>query len=131
MSSRFVKPETVRLDLSGGDWIEIKAALTNLEQRRMTTAGLRQETTLTGMTTGQVNIDWVAAQMARQEAYLVEWSFRGEDDKPVAVSRVTIGALDPDTSAEIDAALDAYITARELVKKAPTGTTIPEAKSTL
>lgn len=110
--NRFVVPTTVRLEISDGDWIEAKERLDFGEAQALAGAGLRQSGSILS---GQpdVQLDLAAYKIARMVAYLVDWSFRDGDDRPVDVSREAIRALDPATAAEIEAALDAHIEALE------------------
>jgi hypothetical protein len=121
--NRFVVPGTTRLALSDGDWIEIKTQLTYAESERLKVAGLSRKQRTAGLSSGdnqELEFDLGAYNPARIEIWLVEWSFRGADDKPVAITKNAIAALDPDTAAEIHAALDAYLEAQEAEKKAKT-----------
>lgn len=128
----FVKPEVVRLELSDGEWIEIKKRLTAGEQRQVTTAGMKSMNTA-GMdresrndaenTNVNINIDWTAMMgMARAVMYLTDWSLRDvESDKPVELTPDAIRALDPDAFTEIDEAIDKHIESMEREKKATAG----------
>ena len=103
---RFVTAATVRLELSEGDWIEVKERLSYGEQQR-----------LTGMAVGRagdggIHLDYARYEIERLATWLVDWSFRDDQDKPVALSKKAIENLDPDTADEIDAALNAHIEAR-------------------
>lgn len=114
---RFVSPETVRIDLGNGDWIEVKKELTVGEEMRFRSAGLQKANGK-----AEVDIDWTAMAFARVEAYLVDWSARGKDDKPVKVERSAIEALDSESFAAIDTAIQAHMAAVAAAKKAPSMT---------
>ncbi len=114
--SRFVQPATVRLALSDGDWVEAKARLTYGEQSRLEAAAFGN---LKGIKPGQdaeVGFDFAAFQLARLQVLIVAWSFRDEQNRPVAVSRSAIEALDPDAAAEIADALERHLEAEESPK---------------
>ncbi len=114
--SRFVQPATVRLALSDGDWVEAKARLTYGEQSRLEAAAFGN---LKGIKPGQdaeVGFDFAAFQLARLQVFIVAWSFRDEQNRPVAVSRSAIEALDPDAAAEIADALERHLEAEESPK---------------
>lgn len=123
--SRFVLPESVRLPLSDGDWIEVKRKLTSGELRRMQGAGFvyaRDPEKPEGYT---VEIDNHRLSTARVATYLVDWSFVDDQDKPVKLlddprGRLQqIDALDPDTLDEIDKAIDAHLEAQAKEKESP------------
>lgn len=110
---RFVQPETTRLTLSDGDWIEVKKKLTVGEQR----AAFQQ-------IVGEVNQEgWRRPNMkmmglAEVAAYIVDWSFRDAADKPVPFSVSALEGLDTESYDEIDAAVEAHIKAMEAEKDA-------------
>ena len=112
MRNRFVLPEVVRLDLSDGDWIEVKKRLTNGERRRLNTAALSKSVAIGGESTNEVDIDFAEFGTARALAYLVDWSFRDAQGLRVEVTRSAYESLDEETSDEIDKALDAHIEAQ-------------------
>lgn len=102
--NRFVTSETVRLDLSDGDWIEVKRRLRYGEQQALAFAAM------TGRKPGdEVTMDMARFNVARLNTWLVDWSFRGADDKPVPFSPAAVDALDAATAEEIHAALDRHM----------------------
>ena len=115
--NRFVVPSTVRVDLSDGDWIEIKERLTYGEQQRLSSSALTRM--ISGEDAG-IELDFEKHSLMRMETWLVDWSFVGPNGKPVGITRRAISALDPDTAAEIDAAITAHIEALEAAKNPPT-----------
>ena len=102
--SRFVRPETVNLDLSDGDWIEVKSRLTYGEQQSFAMGHLRYDSK-----TERVEADLTESNIKRFATWIVDWSFVDEDGKLVAVSKSAIANLDPEAADEIDKALSAYI----------------------
>ena len=134
--SRFVRPDIRRLELSEGDWIEVKGTLTAGERAALNSASLQTSVRprVPGMleeinTSQEVRVDFGRASLARMEMYITDWSFRDEKDKPVKVSRAAIAALDQETADEIEAALDKHVTEQAEAKKAMTGTPTPEDRS--
>ena len=117
---RFVVPNVVRLGLSDGDWIEIKERLDFGETQALTAATLAQDGNLAGGDAPTLRLDLGAYKVKRMLMYLLDWSFRDVDDKSVQVTEATIKALDPETAAEIDAALDAHIAGIAANPTAPT-----------
>lgn len=112
---RVVRPETVRLPLSDGDWIEVKKRLTAGEARAV--MGRMVKT----MTPGE-KIELDPLQVGRSKAleYLVDWSLIGPDGKSLAIrdqSRSAIGplldSLDEESFGEITKAIDDHEKAME------------------
>jgi hypothetical protein len=116
--NRFVVPSTVKVDLSEGDWIELKERLTYGEQQRLASSALSRMTNA-GADAG-IDLDFEKHSLMRMETWVVDWSFVGPNGKPVEITRRAISALDPDTAAEIDAAITAHIEALEAAKNPPT-----------
>lgn len=112
-SNRFVMPEVVRLDLSDGDWIEVKRRL-NVAERRSITSRAAKGGVSTDST--RVFVDANEMEFAKVEAWVLDWSFVGADEKPVKFSAEAVRALDPNTFAEIIDAIDAHEKAEEAVK---------------
>lgn len=115
--NRFVLPNTVRAELSDGDWVEIKERLTYGEQQRLAGGALTKMSGAAGE--ASIDLDFERYNLLRMETWLVDWSFVGANGKPVKISRAAIAALDTDTAAEIDAALTAHIEELEAAKNPP------------
>lgn len=101
---RFASAGTTRLELSEGDWVEVKDELSYGERQRLLAAGVR----MNGLDTAEVTVDWTAINVLDMELWLVDWSFTDEQGKPVPVSADAIRALTEEAAAEIDAALTAH-----------------------
>jgi hypothetical protein len=118
--SRFVKPEVVRLELSGGDWITVKNRLSAGEKRSIFALMVKS------MHAGEkVAIDPARAQIAQLVVYLVDWSLTDDTGKLVPIKDApaefvmqALDNLDADSYAEIEQALERHLTAREEEKKA-------------
>lgn len=106
--NRFVQPDIARLDLSDSDWVEVKERLTYAEHQRLYSSMLR--TVKEGGGDGEIGVDLGRFNLLRLETWLVDWSFRDANDKPVPLTRAAIENLDPDTVREIDEALDRHQT---------------------
>ena len=117
---RFVAPETVRIELSDGAWIDIKKALTAGEEKSYRSAGFRRVSQQDGTGRNEVDVDWTAMAFARVEAYLLDWSAKKPDGKDMPVSRSAIRALSQESFDEIDEAIKARIEATDDEKKATT-----------
>ncbi len=121
--NRFVAPKTVRLHLLDGDWIEIKERL-SIGDARQATASFIGSYTKDGARTPNME----TLGMGEVLAYLIDWSFRDAQDKPVKVSLAAIKGLDLETYAEIEAAISTHAAAldaadAEREKKIPNGET--------
>ena len=134
--SRFVRPETVKLDLSDGDWLIVKRRLTAGEERRAFTRSVKPAELGKRL---EVNVDAVA--LAKVVAYLLDWSLVDDSgavvpvrDASTADVEAALDALDPATFREIHDAITAH-EARELEalateKKTRSGATGSAAIST-
>lgn len=104
---RFVVPDTTRLDLSDGDWIEVKTELNVDDMEQLNRASTRpvEINQATGAGDVTLALDMFGFRRKRVEIYLVEWSFRGPDDRPMAVGPTAVGLLAPRDFDEIEAAI--------------------------
>lgn len=123
-SDRFASGAAVRLELSDGDWVLVRAELSYGQQRRLAGAGL------TGIdasaTAGErLKVDLAAYDLERLATWVIDWSLRDGDGDRVTVSREAIEALHPDTAGEINAALDKHVEALEAKKAPPARTAAP------
>ena len=83
-----------RIDLSHGDWLEVKLELSVKDGRKIV-----QATEKGG--------DFVA--VARILAWVHDWSLRDASDKPIRLNEAGIDSLGMRTLVEINKALDAHI----------------------
>lgn len=123
--NRFVKPDTRRIELSDGDWIEIKKQLNVGEDRRYRAAGLKRLTGSPGSNAAAIDVDWGELALARVITYVVDWSFKDGNDKTVTVTPAAIQNLEPADFEEIDNAIQDHIKEMEEVKKANAGSPTP------
>ena len=98
--SRFVVPDVVRLPLSDGDWIDVKKELNAGEQRRVFTNLVK---TMQAGEKPELNPEQVGKTKILE--YVVAWSF---GTGAQAFSASALDAIDPDSYAEIMAAVDAH-----------------------
>lgn len=116
--SWFVQPETVRIDLEDGQWIEVKKRLTAGEDRlRMTSviSEVRQD--------GRYTPDPTMVGKANVMAYLVDWSLRDNAGKKVAIEKdaqklAAMDALSPEAFKVISDAINAHEDAMEAEREA-------------
>lgn len=106
--SRFVQPQVMRLDLSGGDWLDVRRELTVGEQRRAMAKAVKSM-----RADGRIEPDFQQVGKAEIAAYIVDWSFVDGNDKRVpftddAIDNLTAAAYD-----EIETAVRAHIAAVE------------------
>ena len=104
--NRFVSAETVRLELTEGDWLEVKRELTYGEQQNL----LLGDTQVTRVEGGvkEVTVDLELINIRDMAMWIVDWSFEDANGKRVPVSIDSIKALSTDTAEEVDAALTEY-----------------------
>jgi hypothetical protein len=121
-NSWFVSPDTKRLPLAPplGGWIEVRKEI-SIGDQRGAFAGSIKGTTQTG---DGVRTEYDAKRMGfgLVMAYLVDWSAKGLDDKPVAIDtpekkRAALEALKPDIWEAIEGAVDAHAKAVAEEKK--------------
>lgn len=122
---RFITPATARLDLSDGDWVEIKEQINYGEAQRLSGAMLRTVKTAAG--DNEVGVDFARYAVLKLQTWLVDWSFRDEADKPVPLSPAAIENLDPEAAEAINDAIDRHLAERQAGKA--TSTSNGSAKS--
>lgn len=109
MASRVVRPETVKLDISQGDWLLVKKRLNAGEQRamfaRMYVAGVD----------GRLQSNPLGISVAKILAYLLDWSLTDPQGKQIRIAgqsvtvvQEALDSLDPDSFGEIRRAVDAH-----------------------
>lgn len=118
MACRFVRPDVVRVSLSQGDWIELKRELAIGEAKRAAAAVNGEYNPTTGFR--RINIE--QAGRAQVLAYLVGWSLRDEQDRPVLIDdeaskAAAVDRLRVADYQEIENAVDAHIE-REAARQA-------------
>ena len=110
---RYVQPDTVRYDLTDGDWIDLRKQLTAGERWAIDSAGLTEGED------GATTRDLAQRSVAIRLGWIVNWSFidpGGNQTKPTAE---TLTALDLETIAEIDQAIIRHVDLMRAVKNAP------------
>jgi hypothetical protein len=103
MRNRFVQPETIRLDLSDGDYIIIKKELNAGEQRRVFSGFVKDARSGEAWV-----VDPEKVGLTKMLGYLISWSFVDADGKPVDVSESAIKGLDMASFKEVKDAIDAH-----------------------
>ena len=81
VTSKFVRPESIRVPLQSGDWLQLKKRLTAGETRRLIAASIPPGKTLLTMT----DTEPLKAGVALVVAYLVDWSLVDPDGEPVEI----------------------------------------------
>ena len=119
--NRFVEPESLRVDISEGDWVEIKVRLTAGEQKRL------QSSAITHLAKddahpdeGQFTLNIPAMAVARILTWLVDWSFKDKNGRTAPLTRESVEALDVDTFEELEAVVTAHIKRQDEEKKLTT-----------
>jgi hypothetical protein len=72
----FVAPETVKIDLPGGEWIEVKKQLTKGERDKVNAMLIKEV-----RNDGRMTPDFEMMSKAEALAYLVDWSLTDGDKK--------------------------------------------------
>lgn len=106
--NRFVSTETVRLDLSEGDWVDVKERLSYAEQLALSNASI-----VGTQVGGGFQVDMGRYRIKRLEMYLTDWNFTDAEGKSVPLTSAAIRHLDSETAEEILAALDAQEAQRD------------------
>ena len=125
---RFVDPEVVRVELSDGDWLDVKKRLGTGERLTLKSAAFGRMAAgpsaggERGTTEAEIGVDYRRYYITQVRIWVVGWSFT-KKGKPVPVSDATIAALDEETFDEIEVALNAHMEAMEAAKKRVSGTT--------
>ncbi len=120
-TSRFVRPETVRLPISNEDELIIRRRLTNGEQR-----GMFARMYEAGVTPLRVNALQTGAALII--AYLIDWTLVDETGAKVEIKGLSaddlnaiLDALEPESFTEIKEAIERHVAAedeaRETLKK--------------
>lgn len=120
MKLRMVKPTVTRLELGDGEWIEVREELSVGEQRKAYTAAVKGSVKTDEGT--RTEYDAQKLSFALVVAYLVDWSARDGNDKPVDIStlekrRAAIEALDSESFEAIETAIEQHIAAVTAAKK--------------
>lgn len=135
--NRFASQDTTRIELSDGDWIEVKNELTHGEQARLN-ARMYGRVDVGGVATGTVvpGIDIEAMAIETLAMWLTAWSFHRAVKKtvvrdgqsvteevlePVELTRDAIAALDEATGDEVQGAIGRHIAEHDRGKATPNG----------
>lgn len=115
MSSRIRRPETVKLDISQGDWLLVKKHLTAGEQRQI----------FRRMLASDGSIEPVNVGLSKMIGYLVDWSITDPDGKKVEISdqsddvvAAALDSLDVDSYREILTAVETHEKQMQAVRDA-------------
>ena len=115
---RVVQPDAVHLELTDGDWVDVKAQLNYgdaVKARAMLVKDIR--------TDGRVTPDFQLVEIAQILAYLVDWSFIDAAGRKIPVDtdeqkRSGLFALDEATVKELMAAIGAHAEKSEAARAA-------------
>lgn len=85
----FVAPETARIDLPGGEWIEVKKQLTKGERDKVNAMLIKEV-----RSDGRMTPDFEMMSKAEALAYLVDWSLKDGDRKiPIETDADKLSAI--------------------------------------
>lgn len=113
MSRRMRRPETVRLEISQGDWLLVKKYLTAGEQRQI----FKHMLAYTNDKERYQSLEYAPSLVA---GYLLDWSIEDADGRPVVIRDepydtvlAALDMLDTPSFNEIRTAIDAHAAAME------------------
>lgn len=118
--NRFVDADTVKLDLTDGDWIEIKKELGVAERKRLEgspMSGAHQQATADDPNAVEMSISWDKYFIIKLTTYIVDWSLVDKEGKRVKVSRAAIENLKDGDAEEMMTAINAHEEAMEEERK--------------
>lgn len=107
--------ETVKVELSDGDYVLFKRELTNKELRHVAMAGFGSVKGELGANT-ELAINWEELEAERMFTYLHGWSFTDASGNPVQFNRANLDRLDEGTYLEIKTKLDEFVGEKEKEK---------------
>jgi hypothetical protein len=115
MGNRFASQQTTRIELSDGDWLEVRDELSLGRQQKLAGAGIGGLQGFDGgdLANVRMELDLSAFEIQRILAWVTEWSFRDATGRPVALTREAVENLNAETAEEIKAALDEHVAAVE------------------
>ncbi len=117
----FATQNTVRLDLGDEEWIEIHEQLTYGEQEALTSSSFeRMPIGAKAAESPEVTINWGQYNIKRMDTWIVDWSAKGPNGKPMPKNKASIAALLPEMAQVIDDALTKYVEALEESKNVVT-----------
>lgn len=129
--NRFVNGDVNRIELSDGDWIEVKKDLNTGDQKKLEAAGNGIPVRLADGTV-HTPIDWAIYEIDRAVIFLTAWSFQDftkDPPQPVALTRAAIVAMDPPDFEEMNKAIFNWVMQRAAEKNALRATRTSTLKS--
>jgi hypothetical protein len=111
----FVQPESDRIALSDGQWLEVKRELTAGEQRQAQTGYLKE-----ARVGERPIVDYERYGKVKILAYITAWSLKGFDGQSEPFNETALDMLDMDHYLEIERAIDAHearVSARREARK--------------
>lgn len=119
---RFVRPEILTVPISQGDTLVVKKRL-NAGERRAMFAAMSDATA--SAASGALRLNHLQVGMATILAYLLDWSLRDDDGRPVVIRdqprqvvEAALDALDPESFGEILKAIEDHEKAMTLEREA-------------
>ncbi len=110
---RVVQPDIVRLEISDGDWLDVKKDLTYGERMQASSAVIGEIRVAGGGNEGYMRPQFELAALAQILAYLVDWSLVDAGDKRIPIvtqaqKLAALKSLDDASVDEIGRAIDAH-----------------------
>jgi hypothetical protein len=110
---RVVVPETVRLTISEGDWLDVKKRLTYGERKKASASLVREV-----RADGRVTPEFEMVGLAQVMAYLVDWSLVDAKGKQIPIDTddrklAALRSMDEATVEEIEQAIEKHAEAMD------------------
>lgn len=120
--NRFIVPDTVKINLSDEEWIEIKKELNAGEERKQSALAL-----VPIMLNGKIvdRVDWSQYELLRAHLWLVNWHLHDAEGNVPPLTLDSLRALDITTFDEINDIIFKHVMETATAKKAvknPSGT---------
>jgi hypothetical protein len=131
--NRFVTAATTRLDLSDGDWVEVKRELSVGERKKLEASPMNSVRPGGNVARDpndvEMGLDWGRYFLTKLQVYIVAWSFVDAKGQPVRVTPDAISNLDPESGEEIMDAITEHEEKITAAKKVRNISTLPEVIS--
>ena len=114
--SRVIKPETIRVEISDGDYIVVRKELNNGQQKKLENCGLMPPMIVDGRVVQPV--DWERHDLERALVFLTGWSLADDNGELMPIDISSLRAIDPSTFEEINHAVVTHIMEIAAAKKA-------------
>lgn len=127
--NRVVAQGTEHIEISDGDWIEVKRELNTGDQKRLDGAGLKPPVLVGNRIINPV--DWGLFEMEKALIWLTDWSIVGPDGKVLPLNMDAIKSIDTETFEEINDIITVHKKKQDDLKKSQRESRTESQKSSL